>query len=115
MLRCELVPLKSVVKSNSVSIKKTRWVMLYKEKYTHQMQKRKGKTLIVAGRGGPNVCITSRLSNFLDNRLIVGGEVVKLMCWQPLTPGKIPGTRFCQSLGGSQGYNAVGRIRAIEI
>jgi hypothetical protein len=43
-----------------------------------------GKVIPVTGRGVPRGCERSRLPHFLDNRLIYGGEVVK-----------IPGTHFC--------------------
>jgi hypothetical protein len=51
---------------------------------------------------------------FLDNRLIDGGEVVKLMRRPPFTHRKIPGTHFCYRLSRPQGQNATGRIRSIK-
>jgi hypothetical protein len=36
----------------------------------------KGKAVPVTGREGPQGCETSRLPNFLNNRLTDGGEVV---------------------------------------
>jgi hypothetical protein len=44
------------------------------------------KTVLVIGRGGPEVCETSRLPHFLDNRLTDGGEVVSLTLRPPFTP-----------------------------
>jgi hypothetical protein len=40
---------------------------------------KKGKRILVTGRGGPSVCETSRLPHFLNNRLTNGGEAVSLM------------------------------------
>jgi hypothetical protein len=40
----------------------------------------------VPGRGGPQGCETSRLPQFLDNRLTDGGEVFSLMPWAFLYP-----------------------------
>jgi hypothetical protein len=54
-----------------------------------------GKAIPVAGRGGPQGYETSRLTHFVDNQLIVGGEVVSLRRRPPFTPRKIPGTHFC--------------------
>jgi hypothetical protein len=58
------------------------------------MQK-KGKAIPVTGRGGPQVCDTSKLPHFLDNRLIDGGEFVSLTRRPPFNPRKIPGNHFC--------------------
>jgi hypothetical protein len=57
--------------------------------------KGKGKAILVTDRGGPYGCETSRLPQFLDNRLTYGCEVVGIMRQPPFTPGKIPGTHFC--------------------
>jgi hypothetical protein len=38
---------------------------------------------------------TSRLLYFLENRLIDGGEIVRLKRRPPFTPRKILGTHFC--------------------
>jgi hypothetical protein len=46
--------------------------------------KGKGKAIPVTGRGGATGCETSRLPQFLDNRLTDGGEVVGLT--PPATP-----------------------------
>jgi hypothetical protein len=48
--------------------------------------KGKGKAIPVTDRGRPYVCETSRLPQFIDNRLKGGGEVVSLTCRQPFTP-----------------------------
>jgi hypothetical protein len=53
-----------------------------------------GKAILVTGRGGPWGCETSRLPNFLGNRLTDGGEVVSPTRRLPFTPRNIPGTRF---------------------
>jgi hypothetical protein len=39
---------------------------------------KKGKAILVSGRGGPYGCETSRLTHYLDNRLTDGGEVVSI-------------------------------------
>jgi hypothetical protein len=54
---------------------------------------KKGKTIPVTGRGGPQGCETSRLLHFLDNRLTDGGGIVSLTRRPPFTP--LPGTHFC--------------------
>jgi hypothetical protein len=53
------------------------------------------KAVPVTGRGGPQVCKTSRLPHFLGDRLTDDGEVVSLTGRPSFTPRKIPGTRFC--------------------
>jgi hypothetical protein len=65
--------------------------------YTRHLYKKnkKGKAISVTGREGPLGCETSRLPQFLDNRLTEGGKVVSLTCRPPFTPRKIPGTHFC--------------------
>jgi hypothetical protein len=40
----------------------------------------------VTGRGGPWGCETSRLPDYLDNRLTEGGEVISLTRRLPFTP-----------------------------
>jgi hypothetical protein len=65
---------------------------------------KKGKAIPVTGRGGLLGCETSRLPQFLDNRLTDGGEVVSLKRRPLFTPIKIPGTHFLKA----------GRIRSIE-
>jgi hypothetical protein len=40
----------------------------------------KDKALLLTGRGGPEVCETSRLQHFLDIRLTDGGETVSFTC-----------------------------------
>jgi hypothetical protein len=57
--------------------------------------KKKGKIILVTGRGGLYGCETSRLPHFLNNRLTGGGEVVSLTRRPPFSPRKIPGTHFC--------------------
>jgi hypothetical protein len=47
-----------------------------------------GKANPVTGRGGPQVCETSKLPNFLDNRLTVGGEVVSFTRQPSFNPGR---------------------------
>jgi hypothetical protein len=42
------------------------------------MNVKKGKAIPVTGREGPKGCGTSRLSHFIDDRLIYGGEAVSL-------------------------------------
>jgi hypothetical protein len=46
-----------------------------------------GKAIPVTGRGGPSSCETSRLSQYLDNRLTDGDEV-RLMRRPFLPPGR---------------------------
>jgi hypothetical protein len=46
----------------------------------------KGKSIPVAGHGGPYSHETSRLPHFLDNRLTVGGVFVSLKCQPSFTP-----------------------------
>jgi hypothetical protein len=41
------------------------------------------KTIPVTRRGGPQVCETSRLPDFLDNRLTDGGDVLWFTRWWP--------------------------------
>jgi hypothetical protein len=53
----------------------------------------KGKAIPITGRGVPQGCETSRLPHFLDNRLIDGVEVVKLMHRPPFNPKKFSSTR----------------------
>jgi hypothetical protein len=72
------------------------------------------KTILVTGRGGPYGCETSRLSQFLDNRITDGGKVISLTRRPPFTPRKILGTHFCKRLSLPQGHSAAGRIRSIE-
>jgi hypothetical protein len=54
-----------------------------------------GKAIPVTGRGGSQTRETSRLSHFLDNRLIDVGEALSFMRRPHFTPRKIPDTRFC--------------------
>jgi hypothetical protein len=69
---------------------------------------------LVPGRGGPQVCETSWLPHFLENRLTDDSKVVNLTRRPPFTPRKIPGTHFCQRLSWPQGHSVAGRIRSIE-
>jgi hypothetical protein len=54
----------------------------------HYVKGRRGKAIPVTGRGGPQGCEMSRLTNFLDNRLTDSGEAVSLMHRPPFTPGR---------------------------
>jgi hypothetical protein len=56
-------------------------------------------------------CETSRLRNFLDNWLTVGGEVVILTGWQHFTARKIPGNNYYEGLSRIQDHSAAGKIR----
>jgi hypothetical protein len=47
---------------------------------------KKGKTVPVTGREGPQGCETSRLPHYLDNWLRDGREVVSLTRRPPFTP-----------------------------
>jgi hypothetical protein len=47
---------------------------------------KKGKDILVTGRGGSYVCETSRLPHFLENRLTDGGDVVSFTRLPPFTP-----------------------------
>jgi hypothetical protein len=47
--------------------------------------KKKGKTVPVTDRGGPQGCFTSRFPHFVDSRLTDGGEVVNLTRQPPST------------------------------
>jgi hypothetical protein len=77
-------------------------------------KKKKGKDIRLTSYEGPKVCKTSKLPHSLDNRLIYGGEAVRLSHRPPFSPRKILGTHFCQRLSRPQGHSAVGRIRYIE-
>jgi hypothetical protein len=57
--------------------------------------KKKGKSIHVTGRGSPWSCKTTRLQQFLENRLTDDGEVVSLTRRPPFTPRNIPSTHFC--------------------
>jgi hypothetical protein len=48
--------------------------------------RKKGKSIPVKGRGGPEVYETSRLPHFVDNRLSDDGEVISLTRRPPFTP-----------------------------
>jgi hypothetical protein len=50
----------------------------------YQTTMKKGKAIPVTGRGGTQVCETSRFPHFLDNRLTDGSKV---SC-RPLPPGR---------------------------
>jgi hypothetical protein len=47
---------------------------------------KKGKSISVTGRGGPQDCETSKFPHFLDNRLTDGGKVVSRRRRLPVTP-----------------------------
>jgi hypothetical protein len=53
-------------------------------KFSYGLNKK--KAIPVTGRGGPESCETSKLPNFLHDRLTDGGEVVSLMRQPPFTP-----------------------------
>jgi hypothetical protein len=78
------------------------------------LKTKKGKAIPVTRREGQYGCKTSRLTHFLDSRLIDGGEVVSFTRRRPLSHRKIPGVHFCWRLSQPQGHKAVGRIRSIE-
>jgi hypothetical protein len=44
------------------------------------------RAIAITGRGSPQVCETSRLPHFLDNRLTHGGKIVSLTRWPPFNP-----------------------------
>jgi hypothetical protein len=67
-------------------------LMRVRRPHTHTL---KGKAIPVTGRGGSQVCETSRVSHFLDNWLTDGGEVVSFTRRKTFTPRKIPGSHFC--------------------
>jgi hypothetical protein len=75
---------------------------------------KRSKTLPVTFRGNRQVCETSRLPHFLENRLTDGGKVVSLKQGPSFTVRQIFGTCFCQNLSRSQEHNAAGRITATE-
>jgi hypothetical protein len=56
-------------------------------KETVQVKKSKNPFIIV--HGGPWVCEKSRLQHFLHIRFTEDDEVVRLMHWPTLTPGKL--------------------------
>jgi hypothetical protein len=58
-------------------------------------KEKKDKAIPVTSREGPHGCETSRLPQFLDNRLTDGGKIVSLTRRPPFTPKKTPGTHFC--------------------
>jgi hypothetical protein len=76
---------------------------------------KKGRTIPVTGREGPQCRETSMLSHLLDNRLTDDGEFVSLMRRPPFTPRKHPVTHFCSNLSRFQGHSTAGRIMSIEI
>jgi hypothetical protein len=53
------------------------------------------KAIPIKDREGPYKCETSRLPQFLDNRLTNGGKVVSITRRPSFTSRKIPGTHFC--------------------
>jgi hypothetical protein len=61
----------------------------------YEVSTNRSKAVPVTGRGGPYGREKSRLSHFLESRLIDGGEVVSLKRRSPLTPRKIPGIPSC--------------------
>jgi hypothetical protein len=67
----------------------------------------KGKAIPVTGRGGPYGSETSRLPQFLDNRLTDGGEFVSLTHRPRFTPRKIAGTHFCYRMSRLPAYSAL--------
>jgi hypothetical protein len=54
-----------------------------------EMGKKKRKSNLPTGCGGPYICETSRLPHFLNNLLTDGNEIFSLMCWLPFIPRKI--------------------------
>jgi hypothetical protein len=79
--------------------------------HIRQVKVEKGKSIPIKGRGGPQVCETSRLSHFLDNQFKDGSEVVKLTRRPPFTLRKIPGAHFCYRLSRPQDHSAAQNIR----
>jgi hypothetical protein len=70
--------------------------------FFQEMRFKKGKTILVTGRGCQQGSEMSMLPHFVDNWLTDGSEVVSVTCRPPFTPRKIPGTCFCQRLSRSQ-------------
>jgi hypothetical protein len=54
-----------------------------------QLPSKKDETIPVTGSGNPQVCETSRLPHFLDNRLKDDGEVISLTRRLPFTSRKL--------------------------
>jgi hypothetical protein len=56
---------------------------------------KKSKVIPVTGRGGPQVCETSRLPHVLTIGSQMAVRLSALRAGRPLPPRKIPGTHFC--------------------
>jgi hypothetical protein len=86
-------------KYNKISFKKfsiiSFWTVVCDIKIYLICSVKKGEIIPVTGHGDPWGCETTRLPQFLDNRLTDGGEVVGLERQPPFTPRKIPGIHFC--------------------
>jgi hypothetical protein len=66
----------------------------------------KGKAIPVTGRGGLQVCESSKIPHFLANLLTDGAEVVSLTRRAPFIQED-----FCMRLSPPQGHSAAGRIK----
>jgi hypothetical protein len=62
-----------------------------------EKQKVKIKDIPVTGRGGLQICKTSMISRFLDNKLIDGGQVISLMRRPPFTLREFPGIHLLET------------------
>jgi hypothetical protein len=62
--------------------------------HLYKYERVKINAIPVPGRGGPWGCVTSKISHFLDNRLIDGGVVVSFALGSPFTPKEDSHTHF---------------------
>jgi hypothetical protein len=65
-------------RANKCSRWRAQWSAFSRERWSFSKCKSKGEGIPVTGRGGPQVCETSRLPRFLDNQITDGGEIVSL-------------------------------------
>jgi hypothetical protein len=65
----------------------------------------KSRVIPVTGRASPWGCETSRTTEFINNRLTVGGEFLALSAGHLLPPRKIPGIHFCYRLSRLEGLD----------
>jgi hypothetical protein len=68
--------------------------------------------MAITGSGGPQGCETSRLTHFLDNRVIDGSEVVSHK--SPLSSGRFLRCSFLLKSVSAPGICAAVRIKCIE-